>query len=218
MPSNRIQRRAAAEASKKVKEDDNDGDSEWEQSSQQESSVDDESLQNDTEESSQAEEEEPKKMPAKKKAPTKKRKAPPVYESGDSDAEDLIPTYARKTAKGGYAHTNRSRARISKANKGNTPWNKGKNRSEGVKAKIAAGVRARNRAVLLEKLRKLGMSEEEWLQKKKEIKYLRERVRKARVASENRETKKRKGKNAVCIMMLLLMIFLLLCSDWVIHN
>jgi len=57
----------------------------------------DESLQKDSEEQT--------KTPAKKKLPTKKCKAPPVYESGDSDAEDLITMYARKTAKGGYAHT-----------------------------------------------------------------------------------------------------------------
>ena len=128
-----------------------------------------------------------------------------------SDDQAQLPSFARKTAKGGYAHTDKSRARISKANKGNTPWNKGKNRSENVKAKISAGVRARNRAVLLEKLRKLGMTEEEWIQKKKEIKYLRERVRKAKQAAEKQNDKKRKGKNAVrvCGVMLTTLLFLL---------
>jgi hypothetical protein len=97
--------------------------------------------------------------------------------------QDLMPSYARKTTAGGYAHTCRSKTAISKANTGNTPWNKGRNRSSADKAKIAAGVRARNRAILLEKLKRLGMSEEEYLVKKKEIKYLRERVRRAKAAN-----------------------------------
>ena len=203
MPSNRPQRRAAAEAASKVTEEDPDDDSEWE-APEQESSVEDgeEELQKDSEEPSeeafQEEEEEDSSPPTKKKSPAKKkRKATSVDDDSDDEAEDFLPSYARKTAKGGYAHTNKSRARISKANKGNTPWNKGKNRSDAVKAKIAAGVRARNRAILLEKLKKMNMTEEEWLAKKKEIKYLRERVRKAKRAAEKRETKK-KGKSAVC--------------------
>jgi hypothetical protein len=52
-----------------------------------------------------------------------------------------------------------------------------------VKAKIRAGVQARNRAILLEKLKVLGMTEDEWNAKKKEIKYLRERVRRAKHAN-----------------------------------
>jgi hypothetical protein len=139
------------------------------------------------------------KPPAKNN--NKQRK--PFMDSHDDDDDDLLPSYARKTAKGGYAHTWKSRARISKANKGNTPWNKGKNRSEGVKAKIAAGVRARNRKVLLEKLKKLNMTEAEWLAKKKEIKYLRERIRKAKKAAEAKKEaqKLQKGKDAVCNVM-----------------
>lgn len=101
--------------------------------------------------------------------------------------EEAKPTYTRKTEKGGYAHTNRSKSRISAANKGNTPWNFGKRRSSADKAKIAAGVRARNRAILLQKLKHLGMTEEEYLQKKKEIKYLRERVRRAKLANRKRD-------------------------------
>ena len=108
------------------------------------------------------------------------------------DDHDL-PTYARKTSKGGYAHTNLSKSRISKANTGNTPWNKGKNRSEADKAKIAAGVKARNRAVLLEKLRRLGMSEEEYNQKTKEIKYLRERIRRTKKANNKHSKQKAKA-------------------------
>lgn len=103
------------------------------------------------------------------------------------EEEEAKPTYTRKTEKGGYAHTNRSKSRISAANKGNTPWNFGKRRSSADKAKIAAGVRARNRAILLQKLKHLGMTEEEYNQKKKEIKYLRERVRRAKLANRKRD-------------------------------
>ena len=56
------------------------------------------------------------------------------------------------TVNGGYSHTNASRAKISAANKGRTPWNKGKARSEETRARIAAGVRAKNRQRFLEKL------------------------------------------------------------------
>lgn len=66
---------------------------------------------------------------------------------------DLLPTHERKTKAGGYAHTNKSKERISMANRGNTPWNKGKQRSSADKAKIKAGVQARNRAIKLEKLK-----------------------------------------------------------------
>lgn len=97
--------------------------------------------------------------------------------------EESKPTYTRKTKNGGYAHTNLSRSKISKANSGNTPWNYGKKRSSADKSKIAAGVRARNRTVLLKKLKTLGMTEEEWDKKKKEIKYLRERVRRFKKAN-----------------------------------
>ena len=103
------------------------------------------------------------------------------------EEEEAKPTYTRKTEKGGYAHTNRSKSRISAANKGNTPWNFGKRRSSADKSKIAAGVRARNRTILLQKLKQLGMTEEEYNQKKKEIKYLRERVRRAKLANGKRD-------------------------------
>jgi hypothetical protein len=103
----------------------------------------------------------------------------------DETVVDPRHTYERKTDKGGYEHTNKSKSRISKANTGNTPWNKGKNRSSADKAKIAAGVRARNRTVLLEKLKRLGLTEEEWFEKKKEIKYLRERIRRSKKTNAN---------------------------------
>lgn len=101
-----------------------------------------------------------------------------------SGEEDHIPSHQRLTHKGGYAHTKTSRLKISQANSGNIPWNKGKNRTSGAKAKISAGVRARNHAVLLKKLEKLDMTEEEWMSSKRKIKLLRERVRKARFAVE----------------------------------
>jgi hypothetical protein len=103
----------------------------------------------------------------------------------DETVVDPRQSYERKTDNGGYAHTSRSRSRISKANTGNTPWNKGKNRSSADKAKIAAGVRARNRTVLLEKLKRLGLTEEEWFTKKREIKYLRERIRRSKLTNAN---------------------------------
>jgi hypothetical protein len=193
---------------------DDDEESEWEQEDEHQS----QSSSDNDKQDSVVDDKHDTKPPAKKKK--NKQRKPTLMDSQDynvsssssssnddesqhhrdDDDDDLLPSYARKTAKGGYAHTWKSRARISKANKGNTPWNKGKNRSEGVKAKIAAGVRARNRKVLLEKLKKLNMTEEEWLAKKKEIKYLRERIRKAKKAAEAREAQKlRKGKDAVCV-------------------
>uniref|UniRef100_A0A7S0XLY2 Nuclease associated modular domain-containing protein n=1 Tax=Pseudo-nitzschia delicatissima TaxID=44447 RepID=A0A7S0XLY2_9STRA len=84
------------------------------------------------------------------------------------------------TANGGFSHTKSSRAKISAANKGRTPWNKGKPRSPEVKARIAAGVRAKNRQVFLKKLEDMGMTEAEYEAKKKEEKRLREADRRAR--------------------------------------
>jgi len=66
------------------------------------------------------------------------------------------------TANGGYAHTSTSKAKIAAANKGKTPWNKGKGHSEEVKARIAAGVRRRNHEKLLQKLKDMGITEEEY--------------------------------------------------------
>ena len=113
-----------------------------------------------------------------------------------TSAADLLPSHARKTKQGGYAHTNQSKGKISKANTGNTPWNKGRNRSSADRAKIAAGVRARNRAILLEKLKRLGLSEEEWMEKKREIKYLRERLRRAKLSNAKHQEAEMKLKEA----------------------
>lgn len=117
--------------------------------------------------------------------PQRKQRKRKVFEITETD---FLPSHERKTENGGYAHTSRSKTLISKANRGNTPWNKGGTRSSADKAKIAAGVRARNRAVLLEKLKRLGLTEEEYAQKKKEVKYLRERVRRAKLANEKHRT------------------------------
>lgn len=109
---------------------------------------------------------------------------------GETDEIDHLPTHQRITVAGGYSHTKNSRLKISQANKGKSPWNKGKNRSETAKAKISAGVRARNHAVLLVKLSKLNMTAEEWFAKKRQIKLLRERVRKSKVAAKKHEENK----------------------------
>jgi len=76
----------------------------------------------------------------------------------------------QRTENGGYAHTVESRSKISAANKGKTPWNKGKARSEEVRAKIAAGVRAKNRERFLKKLEDMGLTEEEYEAQEKERK------------------------------------------------
>jgi hypothetical protein len=88
--------------------------------------------------------------------------------------------HPRPTENGGYTHTNASRAKISAANKGKTPWNKGKSRSDETRAKIAAGVRARNRQRFLEKLEDLGVTEEQYEEQKREVKRDREAERRAR--------------------------------------
>jgi hypothetical protein len=131
------------------------------------------------EEASKKSEEKKEERVAISRRPKKRKKK--VF---DFAKDTFLTSEARKTTKGGYAHTERSRSRISEANTGNTPWNKGRNRSSADKAKIAAGVRARNRAILLEKLKRLKMTEEEWFEKKREIKYLRERVRRAKQVNE----------------------------------
>jgi len=74
------------------------------------------------------------------------------------------------TPNGGFTHTNTSKAKISAANKGKTPWNKGRTRSPEERARISAGVRARNRVRFLAKLSTLNMTEAEWNEQKAEEK------------------------------------------------
>lgn len=84
------------------------------------------------------------------------------------------------TENGGFSHTSASKAKISAANKGKTPWNKGRKRSEEERAKIAAGVRAKNRERFLQKLKDLGVTEEEYQQQKKEERRRKDAERRAR--------------------------------------
>jgi len=113
------------------------------------------------------------------------------------DTIDMLPSTDRMTDRGGYMHTKNSRMKISQANSGNVPWNKGKNRTDSAKAKISAGVRARNQAILIVKLQKLGMTEEEWYAKKKKLKLVREKVRKAKVAVQKYQANSEKIKEAL---------------------
>ena len=96
-----------------------------------------------------------------------------------------VPDIPVPTENGGFTHTNASKAKISAANKGKTPWNKGKERSAEVRQKIALGVRAKNRERFLEKLEALGLTEEEYERQKKD-----ERNRKA---AERRARQTEKG-------------------------
>jgi len=91
--------------------------------------------------------------------------------------DDDVP---QPTANGGYSHTKNTRAKISAGNKGKTPWNKGKPRSPDVKARIAAGVRAKHRQRFLKKLNDMGMTEEEYEVKKEEERRIKEAEQQAR--------------------------------------
>jgi hypothetical protein len=90
------------------------------------------------------------------------------------------------TERGGYAHNTSSKLKISAANKGKTPWNKDKQRSGTDKAKISAGVKARNRAILLQQLKEWDMTEEEYADLKKKTKSVRERLRRLKAANQNK--------------------------------
>lgn len=97
-------------------------------------------------------------------------------ETPDQTLDIPIPT-----ANGGYSHTAASKAKISAANKGKTPWNKGKTRSDEVKQKIAEGVRRKNRERFLAKLKEMGLTEEEYEQQKKEERRKKDAERRARM-------------------------------------
>ena len=115
----------------------------------------------------------PKLAPVTKNRPYRKKAKKFVID----DEELKKPTWTRKTENGGYAHTGKSKSKISAANSGNAAWNAGKNWSNSVRTKIALGVKARNRVILLEKLKRLNMTEEEWYDVKRKIKYKRESLR-----------------------------------------
>ena len=107
--------------------------------------------------------------------------------------EEDVP---RPTSNGGFTHTSASRAKIGAANKGKTPWNKGRKRTEEEKARIAAGVRARNRERFLKKLEDMGVTEEEYAAQKREEKRKREAARRARLTAKGglRPTEETKAK------------------------
>ena len=124
--------------------------------------------------------------------------------NGSSSNGQLSPTLINSissdvplpTENGGYTHTDASKAKISAANKGKTPWNKGKSRSDAVKAKIAAGVRARNRERFLQKLKDMGLTEEEYEAKKKEERRKKDADKRARRTAKGgyRPTEETKAK------------------------
>jgi hypothetical protein len=93
---------------------------------------------------------------------------------------EVLEDSPRPTDNGGYSHTSMSKAKISAGNKGKTPWNKGKARSDEERAKIASGVRARNRVRFLEKLTGLGVTEEEYEANKKEERREKDAERRSR--------------------------------------
>ena len=86
----------------------------------------------------------------------------------------------RRTENGGYSHTSTSKAKISAANKGKTPWNKGKKQSEETRARIAAGVRAKNRQRFLQKIAQMGVTEEEYHEQQRALKEKEKAERRAR--------------------------------------
>ena len=109
-----------------------------------------------------------------------------VITAEEIEAERGIPSYARMTAGGGYAATAAHRKKIALANAGNVPWNKGKQRSQADKDKIKAAVQARNRRQLLANLASVHMTEDEYEEVKKKIKYARESLRKAKVTARRK--------------------------------
>jgi hypothetical protein len=88
-----------------------------------------------------------------------------------------IPTL---TANGGYTHTSSSKAKISAANKGKVPWNKGQSRSDEVKARISEGVLRRNREKFLAQLAQEGITEEQYNEQKKAERRKKDAERRAR--------------------------------------
>jgi NUMOD3 motif len=142
-----------------------------------------------------AEESRPKKVrsatAAASNKPASSRKKKP---RGSSIA--ALSTDDRKTEAGGYSHTIESRLRISQANRGNTPWNKGRKWSDLDKAKITAGVRARNHLLAKRQREAFGLSEAEADRLKKQVKYVREKVRRIRVDNDKQQSGRRENREA----------------------
>jgi len=104
-----------------------------------------------------------------------------IESAADSNANGTPgPDIPMPTEAGGFSHTSASRAKISAANKGKIPWNKGKTRSEEVKKRIAEGVKRKNREKFLQKLDDLGVTEEEYEHQKKEERKEKDAERRAR--------------------------------------
>lgn len=125
--------------------------------------------------------------------------APPTKTDGPKTEADFgadTPDVPLPTSAGGYCHTKASKAKISAANKGKTPWNKGKGRSEEVKRRIADGVRRRNRERFLAKLEDMGVTEEEYELQKKEERRRKDAERRARKTENGgyRPTEETKAK------------------------
>jgi len=119
-----------------------------------------------------------------------------VQKNGSASNGKNDTDVAKPTVNGGYSHTKSSRAKISAANKGKIPWNKGKPRSEEVKSRIAAGVRAKNRERFLKKVEDMGLTEEEYEAQKREKRRIKEADRRARRTSNGgyRPTEETKRK------------------------
>lgn len=124
-----------------------------------------------------------------------------VASPSETDAPDISSELKNDvplpTENGGFSHTTASRAKISAANKGKVPWNKGKTRSEETRARISAGVRARNRKIFLQKLEDLGLTEEEYEQQKREERNRKERERKARKTANGGYTPTQETKEKI---------------------
>jgi hypothetical protein len=101
-----------------------------------------------------------------------------------------------RTEAGGYTHTTASKAKISAANKGKTPWNKGIQRSEEVRARIAEGVRRNNRQRFLQQLETLGLTEAQYEEKKQQEQRLQEeeKLKRKTVRGGYRATEETKAK------------------------
>lgn len=110
---------------------------------------------------------------------------------------DTMPEVPIPTANGGYSHTTTSRAKISAANKGKTPWNKGKARSEETRKKIAEGVRRRNRERFLAKLKEEGITEEEYEARKKEERRKKDAERRSRRTAKGGYTPTKETKEKI---------------------
>jgi len=88
----------------------------------------------------------------------------PTIAAASASESDQLPK--RK----GKAHSERSKARISEANKGNVPWNKGGRHSEETRKKIAETLRRRAIEAKEKKARALGLTLEEMIARETEVK------------------------------------------------